>query len=75
MIRSISDAAATPVAALNALRIQEPRLIGDVSLIVRSMLTNRSGLPRSATRAAALSVTATSALSRALRRRIARPVS
>ena len=47
VIRSTSAAAATPAPALKALRIHDPRLIGEVSLIVRSMLTNRSGRPRS----------------------------
>ena len=74
-MRSISDTAATPMPALKALRIHEPRLIGDVSLMVRIMLTKRSGLPRSFTSAAAPSITATKPDSRALRRNVFRPVS
>ncbi len=55
--------------ALKALRIHEPMLIGEVSLMVRSMLTNRSGRPRSFTSATAPSDTATKAESRVLRRK------
>ncbi len=50
-------------------------LIGEVSLTVRSMLTKRSGRPRSLTSATAPSETATKAESLVLRRKVGRPVS
>ena len=75
VIRSTSAAAATAAPPLKAVRIHEPRLIGEVSLITRSMFTKRSGRPRSSTRATAPTLTAPSAASRQLRRSASRPLS
>src|SRR5699024_11989993 len=74
IIRTYSTAAETPVPAPKQDRIHVPTLIGDVSLTVRIMFKKRSGLPRSSTRADALSPVETRADSRALRHSVARPV-
>ncbi len=48
-----SVSAASPAAGPNPASSQDPTLIGDVGLTTRSMLTKRSGRPRSRTRATA----------------------
>ena len=75
VIRSASAAAAAEAHALKALRTHEPRLIGEVSLMTRSMFRKRSGLPRSRTKATAPRLTAARAPSRQLRHSVGRPVS
>lgn len=71
-VRSL--AAATIVSGAYPASIQEPMLIGDVGLMTRSMLTNRSGRPRSCTSAAKDTPTAVVAVALATRASVRRPV-
>src|SRR3954469_6535468 len=70
---AMSVAAAIPAAGPYAASSQLPTLIGDVGLATRSMLANRSGRPRSATRQPAPAVTAAAATTRAGRTRATAP--